>query len=351
MATASTLAKQVEKVVQRVPGITDTRISRVEGSPEQIIHVDRQKAADLGLSVAQIGNALQTAVGGTFSSYFRDAGKEYRILVRLSEPDRMNLADLMDLTVLNNRGEQVVLRNVVKNEPVEGPVIIEREDQERIISISANFTGRDMGSIIRDIRAALKSLPLPKDFSIDFGSDYEEQQKAFRELLFAFILALFLVYMVMAGQFESFRDPFIILFAVPMALIGITLTMIATNTIFSMQAFIGCIMLAGIVTNNSILLVHYTNLLRERDGMEIHDAIRLAGSRRLRPILMTSVVTVLGLVPMAMGLGEGGEAQAPMARVVVGGLSSSTLITLILVPIIYSIFEEKLQRKKISVES
>lgn len=348
---ASALAKQVDEVVRKVPGITDTRISREEGSPEQIIRIDRQKAADLGLNVNRIGTVLETAVGGTFSSYYRDGGKEYRILVRLSEQDRMNLADLLDLTVVNDRGEQVVLRNVVINEPKEGPVRIERKDQERIISINANFTGRDMGSVISDIRKALKNLPLPKDFSISFGSDYEEQQKAFRELLFAFFLALFLVYMVMAGQFESFRDPFIILFAVPMALIGITLTMIASNTIFSMQAFIGCIMLTGIVTNNSILLVHYTNLLRERDGMEIHDAIRLAGSRRLRPILMTTVVTVLGLFPLALGLGEGGEAQAPMARVVVGGLSSSTIITLVLVPIIYSIFEEKLQRKKISVES
>jgi hydrophobic/amphiphilic exporter-1 (mainly G- bacteria), HAE1 family len=350
MTTASELARQVDEVVKKVRGITDTKISREEGSPEQIIRIDRQKAADLGLTVSQIGNTLQTAIGGTQSSYYRDAGKEYRILVRISEADRQNLNDLLDLTVLNNRGEQVSLRNVVRNEPQEGPVRIERKDQERIISINGNFTDRDMGSVIADIRQGLKNIILPKDFAINFGSDYEEQQKAFKELLFAFILALFLVYMVMAGQFESFRDPFIILFAVPMSLIGITVTMIASNTIFSMQAFIGCIMLAGIVTNNSILLVHYSNLLRERDGMEITEAITLSGARRLRPILMTTAVTVLGLIPLAMGLGEGGETQAPMARVVVGGLSSSTLITLVLVPVIYSIFEEKLKRKKRTIE-
>lgn len=350
LAIAQALARQVDGAVKKVRGITDTRISREEGSPEQIIRVDRQKAADLGLTISSIGDALETAVGGTYSSYFRDGGKEYQILVRLSEKDRQNLSDLLDLTAINSRGEPVILRNVVSNDPKEGPVRIERKDQERIITIAANFTGRDMGSVITDIRKQLDAIPLPKDFSIGFGADYEEQQKAFRELFFAFILALFLVYMVMAGQFESFRDPFIVLFAVPMSLIGITLTLIATNTIFSMQSYIGCIMLAGIVTNNSILLVHYTNLLREQ-GTGMHDAICSAGSRRLRPILMTTLTTVLGLLPLAFGLGEGGETQAPMARVVVGGLTSSTLITLILVPVIYSIFEQKRTRTSSLVES
>ncbi|MFA6471099.1 MAG: efflux RND transporter permease subunit [Candidatus Latescibacterota bacterium] len=352
LKTAGEFAKTIDEAVRHVPGITDTRISREEGSPEQIIRIDRQKAADLGLNVSRIGNALQTAVGGTQASYYRENGKEYTILVRLSEKDRKNLADILDLTVLNSRGEPVILRNVVSTTPREGPVRIERKNQERIISINANFTGRDMGSVVADIWKQVRSIPWPKDFVVQFGGDYEEQQKAFKELMFAFLLALFLVYMVMAGQFESFRDPFIILFAVPMALIGITLTMIASRTIFSMNAFIGCIMLAGIVTNNSILLVHYANILRRRDGMELMEAICLSGSRRLRPILMTTATTVLGLIPLALGLGEGGEAQAPMARVVVGGLTSSTLITLFLVPVVYSIFEKRLSRDpKVEPES
>ncbi|MDP2983211.1 MAG: efflux RND transporter permease subunit [Candidatus Latescibacter sp.] len=346
LKTAGDFAKEVDEAVRQVPGITDTRISREEGSPEQIIRIDRQKAADLGLTVSRIGNSLQTAVGGTRASYFRESGKEYNILVRLSEPDRKNLSDILDLTVLNSRGEPVILRNVVNTTPREGPVRIERKNQERIITINANFTGRDMGSVITDIWKQVHTLPWPKDFVVQFGGDYEQQQKAFNELMFAFLLALFLVYMVMAGQFESFRDPFIILFAVPMALIGITVTMIASGTIFSMNAFIGCIMLAGIVTNNSILLVHYANILRRRDGMEVMEAICLSGSRRLRPILMTTTVTVLGLTPLALGLGEGGEAQSPMARVVVGGLTSSALITLFLVPVVYYLFESRASKKK-----
>jgi len=346
LKTAGDFAKVVDEAVRQVPGITDTRISREEGSPEQIIRIDRQKAADLGLTVSRIGNSLQTAVGGTRASYFRESGKEYNILVRLSEPDRKNLSDILDLTVLNSRAEPVILRNVVNTNPREGPVRIERKNQERIITINANFAGRDMGSVINDIWKQVHTLPWPKDFVVQFGGDYEQQQKAFSELMFAFLLALFLVYMVMAGQFESFRDPFIILFAVPMALIGITMTMIASGTIFSMNAFIGCIMLAGIVTNNSILLVHYANILRRRDGMEVMEAICLSGSRRLRPILMTTTVTVLGLTPLALGLGEGGEAQSPMARVVVGGLTSSTLITLFLVPVVYYLFESRVSKKK-----
>ncbi|HEX9973871.1 MAG TPA: efflux RND transporter permease subunit [bacterium] len=346
LKVAHELAQRVEQIVQKVRGITDTKISREEGSPEQIIRIDRQKAADLGLSVVRIGNTLQTAIGGTQASYYREGGKEYRILVRLSEEDRRNLADLLDLTVVNSRGEPVILRNVVDAVPQEGPVRIERKDQERIIAVNANFTGRDMGSIVSDIQKQLRSVPIPKDFAIIFGGDYEEQQKAFRELMFGFILAIFLVYMVMAGQFESWRDPFVILFSIPMALVGIAFTMILTGTIFSLQAFIGCIMLAGIVVNNAILLVDYTNQMRRNEGMSLMDAITISGSRRLRPILMTTLTTVLGLLPLSFGLGEGGESQAPLARVVIGGLTSSTIITLVLIPVVYSIFEQKLFAKK-----
>lgn len=347
LATAQDLARQLDGIVQKVPGITDTEISRKEGSPEQVLRIDRQKAADLGLTISMIGDALQTAVGGTYASYYREGGKEYRILVRLSEEDRSSLSDLLDLTILNSRGLPVMLRNVVVTEAQEGPSSIERKDQERIIYISAHYTGRDMGSIISDIRSQIRRLPMPKDFAVLFGGDYEEQQEAFRELTVAMILAILLVFLVMAGQFESWRDPLIVLFSIPMAVIGVTLTMVLTGTIFSLQAFIGCIMLAGIVVNNAILLVDHTNQLRRQEGMELMEAISMAGSHRLRPILMTTLTTVLGLLPLSFGLGEGGETQAPMARVVIGGLTSSTLVTLVLVPVVYSLFEQKMISKKI----
>ncbi|MCR4440350.1 MAG: efflux RND transporter permease subunit [bacterium] len=346
---AQELAQRVNQAILQVKGITDTQISREEGSPEEVVRIDRDKAAALGLSVSDIGDALQTAIGGTYASYFREGGKEDRILVRLSEEDRRDLADLLDLTVLNNRGEQVVLRNVVQVVPREGPVRIERKDQERTITISANFTGRAMGSVVADIRKALRTIPVPRDFTLQFGEEYEEQQKAFRELMVGLVLALLLIYMVMAGQFESLKDPFVVLFSIPMALIGVTVTMLLTGTTFSMQAFIGCIMLAGIVVNNAILLVDYTNQLRRKHGLALYEAIRTSGSRRLRPILMSTLTTVLGLLPLSLGLGEGGEAQAPLARVVIGGLLSSTLVTLVLIPVVYSVFEEKQSLRKVLV--
>ena len=332
--------------MSKVPGVTDTEISREEGSPEQIIRIDRQKAADLGLTVSRIGEAMQTAIGGTQASFYRDGGKQYRILVRLSPEDRNDLNELLDLTVVNNRGLPVVLRNVVHVVNEEGPVRIERKDQERMITVEANFTERDMGSVVNDIRDALQTVPVPKGFAILFGGDYEEQQKSFKELLLGLLLAILLVYMVMAGQFESWRDPFVVLFAIPMGLIGVVFTMILTDTTFSMQAFIGAIMLAGIVVNNAILLVDYTNQLRRDHHLSLLDAISTAGARRLRPILMTTLTTVLGLLPLSFGMGEGGEAQAPLARVVIGGLMSSTLITLVLIPVIYAIFEKRLKSGK-----
>ena len=180
---------------------------------------------------------------------------------------------------------------------------------------------------------------MPPGFAVTISGDYEEQQKASRELAFSFLLAVILVYMVMACQFESLRDPFVIMFAVPFATIGVILVLLLTNTTLNLQSAIGCIILAGIVVNNAILLVDHTNLLRHRDGLELFEAIREAGRRRLRPILMTALTTSLALVPLALGLGEGGEAQAPMARAVIGGMMSSTLITLVLVPVLYSIME------------
>jgi HAE1 family hydrophobic/amphiphilic exporter-1 len=349
LETAKELAIKVDEVVKGVEGITDTNISRDEGSPEQILRIDRKKAADMGLTVSLIGQALQTAIGGSPASYLRESGNEYRILVRLSEEDRKELSDLLDLTIINNQGRPVILRNVIRSESQEGPTEIERKDQERIISIRSNFTGRDMGSVISDIRAGLRSIPIPKDFSIQFGADYEEQQRSFRELMIGFILAVALIYMVLSGQYESFKDPFIVLFSIPMTIIGILAVMLLFNTTFSIQAFIGCIILAGIVVNNAIVLVDYTNQLIRIHGMDLFDAVRVGGARRLRPIIMTTLTTCLGLFPLALGLGEGGETQAPMARVVMGGLLSASLITLVLIPVVYSIFNQKRKHKDATV--
>ena len=339
LETADALAKQVASLTEEVGGVTDAQISREIGTPEEIIVIDRLKAADMKLTVSQIAYTLQTFLTGTRASNYREAGDEFWIRVKVKDAEKMSLEDILDLTLTNSDGQPVMLRNVVSMQPRRGPVQIQRKDQERIITVSANISERDMGSVITDIRERLRFLPVPRDFSIVFSGDYEEQQKAFRELFFGLILALMLVYMVMASLYESLRDPFVVMFSIPLAAIGVILMLFLTNTTLNVQSYIGCIMLGGIVVNNAILLVDYTNLLRRRDKMPLRKAIEEAGRRRLRPILMTATTTIMALFPLALGLSEGGEAQAPMARAVIGGLLSSTLITLVIVPVVYSVFE------------
>ncbi len=343
---ADALAQRVKKIVEKVEGVTDAQISRELGIHEELVVIDRQKAANMKLTVSQIANTLQTVLSGTPAGFYHEGGDEFRILVQLKDAEQMDLSEILDLTLSNFDGDPVVLRNVVQLKSQSGPVLIERKNQERIVLVSANISGRDMGSIIADVSQGLQSVPRPRDFGIVFGGDYEEQQKAFRELLLSFFLALILVYMVMACQYESLRDPFVVMFSVPMAAIGVILLLFLTGTTFNVQSFIGCIMLGGIVVNNAILLVDHTNLLRRRDGMGLREAIEEAGRRRLRPILMTALTTILGLTPLAFGIGEGAEAQVPLARAVIGGLFSSTLITLVFVPTVYSVFESKMTKKK-----
>jgi HAE1 family hydrophobic/amphiphilic exporter-1 len=346
MVTADELAKRVAQIVKTVPGISDEpQISRDTGTPEEFIRIDRQKAADLGLSVRKIADMLQTTLGGTTAGYYREMGDEYAILVKLEDAEKHPLPEILSLTLTNSRGEQIVLSNVVSSESQTGPVSIDRKDQERLVTVTANIAERDLGSVLDDLREKLDQVALPYGFNVVFGGDYEDQVEAQQELGLSFILALVLVYMVMACQYESLRDPFVVMFSVPLAVIGVLLILFLTDTTFNIQSYIGCIMLGGIVVNNAILLVDHTNLLRQRDQMPLREAIEEAGRRRLRPILMTALTTIFGLLPLAIGVGEGGEAQAPLARVVIGGLTSSTLITLVVVPVVYSIFEWKDKRK------
>ena len=280
---SNALTMTVKKIIEGVPGVTDAQVSRELGVPEELIIVDRQKAADMRLSVSQIANTLQTVLSGSPAGYFHEDGDEFRILVQFKDAEKMDLNEVLDMTLTNSNGEKVVLRNVVSVQPRTGPVLIERTDQERTALISANISGRDLGSIIKDTRQRLENVPVPRDFSIVFAGDYEEQQKSFNELMLSFILALILVYMVMACQYESLRDPFVVMFSVPIAGVGVILMLFLTGTTFNVQSFIGCIMLGGIVVNNAILLVDHTNLLRRRDGLPLKQAIEEAGRRRLRP--------------------------------------------------------------------
>lgn len=342
--TADMLAEMVKELVAEVPGVTDVRVSRESGTPEESIRPDRDRAADMKLTVAQVANMLQTVLSGTRTGYFREGGDQYPIRVQVADAERMSIDELLDLTVTNADREPVVLRNVVTSVPDRGPIRIERKGQERVVTVSANISGRNLGEVNTEIAERLKTIPPRRDFSFAMSGDFEEQQKSFRELLISLVLALVLVYMVLACQYESLRHPLVVMFSVPFAGIGVILMLFLTDTTINVQSAIGCIMLGGIVVNSAILLVDQTNLLRREHGMSLMESASEAGRRRLRPILMTTLTTVLGLMPLALGLGEGGEAQAPMARAVIGGLLSSTAIVLLFVPVLYTLLEGRKDR-------
>jgi HAE1 family hydrophobic/amphiphilic exporter-1 len=289
--------------------------------------------------VTGVANTIRTNVAGTQAAMFREAGNEYPIVVRLRQSDREEVSEVGDVLLSATGGQVVPAKNVMVIDRGTGPQSIERTNQERVQRVSAE-TEVTLSEAVANVQARLPEIKVPKDFAVGFGNEVEEQAKSFRELQLVLILAIVLVYTVMASQYESLRDPFIIIFSIPLAAIGVVGALMLTKTPFSMQAYIGVIMLAGIVVSNAILLVDYTNTLRHRDKVPLRQAIELAGRHRLRPILMTSICTGLGLVPMAIGIGEGAELQAPLARVVIGGLITSTMITLLFVPAMYTLFEE-----------
>lgn len=333
------IAQDLKAMLDTTPGVADTRLQREEGRPELAVRVDRDKAALLGLTVTGVANTIRTNVAGTQAAMFRDAGNEYPIVVRLRQEDREEVAEVGDVLLNTAAGQTVPAKNVMTIDRETGPVSIERKNQERVQRVNAE-TETTLSEAVAAVQARMGEISVPKDFAVGFGNEVEEQAKSFNELRLVLILAIILVYTVMASQYESLKDPFIIIFSIPLAAIGVVGMLMVTKTPFSMQAYIGVIMLAGIVVSNAILLVDYTNTLRHRDKMELRAALELAGRHRLRPILMTSLCTALGLVPMALGIGEGAELQAPLARVVIGGLMTSTVITLVFVPAMYTLFEE-----------
>jgi CzcA family heavy metal efflux pump len=343
--TSSRLAKQIASIVKSVPGATDVQISRDDNLPELRVSIDRNKAGALGINVATISNTISTMINGSVPSYFTDpvTGNQYNILVRLTEDFRSHIDDLKKLTITSSNGSQVLLGNIAKIEMASSPVQIDRKYQQRVIDVTANVTGRDLGSVANDIQKKINEINIPAGFEIKQSGNVEQQKKTFADLLFAFALAILLVYVVMASQFQSFLDPFIIMFTVPLGIVGVLWTLFFTDTTLSVTSFQGIIVMVGIVVSNGILLVDYTNHLRMH-GKDLQSAIVQGGKTRLKPIIMTSLATVFGLFPMALGIG-GEKTQAPLAIAVIGGLTVSTALTLFLVPALYEVFEKRFKRE------
>ncbi|MCB0303361.1 MAG: efflux RND transporter permease subunit [Calditrichaeota bacterium] len=342
---ADRLAKNIQQIMERVPEIEDVRVSRREGRPEQNLIVDREKIADLGLSVSQVAEVIQTNVGGSRAGVFREGGEEFPITVRLQPDDRLSTLDLGNVPVRTGSGLIIPVSAVVHTEHRRSPTTIERIDGQRVTYITANLrSGAALGDVIEKLEGELRDFTLPESFSLVFSGEYQEQQKARRDFTLSILMAVVLIYMVMAAQFERFLDPLIVMVTVPLAFIGVVPTLLLTGTSLNMQSLMGVVMLIGIVVNNAIVLVDYINLMRREQSLGIREAVVQAGRLRLRPILMTTCTTVLGMLPLAFGGGAGGEIQAALARSVIGGLTVSTLITLVLIPAVYTSVHDMLGR-------
>ena len=334
------IGNKVKKEFEKIPGVVDVTVSLEKPRQEVWVKIDRVKLAKAGLTPADIAFIFRTSFYGNAASKFRDGSKDFDIFVRLQDKYRTSMEDLEKIKIPLKNGKTISLSDLVKFEPNLGPVKIERIDRERVVKVEAGTFGITLGEATKKIKEALKKIPFPPGYHYKFGGDIEEQRKAFKTLTLLLILGILLVYMVMASQFESLRQPFYIMFSVPFAFTGVIAAFILTNTPLSLISFIGVVMLMGIVVNNAIVLVDYVNLLRAR-GLELKEAIKEAGKSRLRPVLMTTLTTIGGTIPMALSRGEGSEMWNELGITLIGGLSVSTLITLIIVPTIYYLFERR----------
>lgn len=338
MDTLAEVADDIKGLVETVPGVTSAATSMGEGAPELRLTIDRYKASQYGLNAATIASTVQSAIKGQLATRYKVEGREIDVTLYGDESYKTDPDKLSQLLIPTMTGGNVPLGELAKVEEAKGPVAINRQDLRRTVSVSVNISDRALGDVTADIQAKINAYKLPSGYAVSYSGQSQMLNDAFSDLGMALILAIILVYMIMAAQFESFIHPFDIMFAVPLAFGGAVFGLFLTGKALSVPAYIGVIMLAGIVVNNAIVLIDYTNQLRDR-GYSCEEALIKAGPTRLRPILMTTLTTILGLVPLALGIGEGAEMEAPMAIVVIFGLGLSTIITLIIVPVIYSLFD------------
>ena len=352
LETIEQLSQQIRNRIEPLAKVSDVEVGEDEGRPQQNIRVDRERLAQLGIGMQEVASSIQANVGGSVAGQFRVDGEERPIRVRLRPEDRAGSQDLDNITIRSAEGEILPISTVVTKERGRGPTSINRINGQRVEYVSVNLRGGvALGDAVGDIQEAIADMNFPEGYSVYFGGEYEEQQQAQRDFTLSILIALLLVYMVMAAQFERFVDPLIVMFSVPVAIIGVVPTMLITGTTFNMQSMMGAMMLLGIVVNNAIVLVDYINLMRRERGFDVYNAVIEAGRLRLRPILMTTTTTILALLPLSFGFGAGGEIQAALARVVIGGLASSTLITLILIPVVYVVVAAIVDRLQIWINN
>ncbi|MFZ2324428.1 MAG: efflux RND transporter permease subunit [Ignavibacteriaceae bacterium] len=339
------VANKLKDYMVNLDGTRDVRIDIGDPRPELQIILQRDKMALSGLNTSIVGNTLRNNYYGLTPTKYRELGDEYDIFVSLPPDKKNSISDIENLSIQTLLGTTVRLKDVGSIVQAYSPPTIKRKEQERVIAVLSDLTGRSLGEITADIQGFVSKMELPPNTTIDYAGQIEQQGDTFKDLTMLLILSVILVYMVMAAQFESLLDPFIIMFSIPFAFTGVFVGLFITGVPFSVIAFLGSIMLVGIVVKNAIVLVDFTNITRAR-GIALHEAIMYSGRNRLRPVLMTTLTTLLGLLPLAISTGEGSEIWKPLGIATIGGLFFSTLITLVLVPVLYSVFETKIKKKK-----
>ncbi|MGH7699966.1 MAG: efflux RND transporter permease subunit, partial [Gemmatimonadales bacterium] len=350
LAELERIGLEILRRVQGIRGLESVEPSAEEASPQLVVALDRQRAADLSLNVAEVGQAVRVALDGAIPTRFTDGNQEYEIRVRLPRERFQSAEDLGSIALFAGRDRPIYLRDVATVQLKLGPSTIERTNQNRQYRITGdvNDAVASVGAVNREIRARLADLRIPDGYGLVFGGEEEAIRENQRNLLIVMLLAVFLVWVVMAVQYESVTNPLVILVSVPLALVGVVALLWVTQTPLSAPALLGVILLAGIVVNNAILLVEYVEQARAR-GVDPEQAVVEAGATRLRPIVMTTTTTVLGMLPLAIGIGEGTELMRPLALSVVGGLSVSMLLTLIVIPCAYLVIHAAAERLKVWV--
>jgi len=339
------LAQEVKALCQNLDGARDISISRKDDKAELQVVLDKEKMALHGLNSATVSNFIRNRVYGATAGYFREGGEEYDIVVRLEEEYRNSISDLEQLSIPTAMGTLIKLGEIGEIKEFWSPPSIDRQRRERIVKVSVTPVGVSLGEMAASVQTLVNGMEIPQGVMVNIGGDYEEQQESFADLGLLFLAVIVLVYLVMASQFESYSRPFVIMFSVPFAITGATLALWITGTDLSMIAALGLVLLVGIIVKNGIVLVDFINLMRDR-GLELNEAIAVAGKSRLKPVLMTATTTILGMFPMALGIGEGSEIWSPMGITIIGGMLVSTAITMVLIPVMYGLVARHGDRDK-----
>jgi len=339
------ISQKTEEAVKKIPGTREVASSFSSGRPEMQIVVDREKAAHYNLTGYQVASAIRLATEGNVVTRYKEGGTEIDVRLKFPDDETDTLEKIRDITIATPTGAAVLLDYLVTMEKVEGMASVDRNNRQRSVTVTTQIFGRDMGNVSADLQKTIDGIALPEGYSFELGGQYEMMTDTFSALFLALLLSVILVYMVMAGQFESFINPFIIMFSIPLAFTGSSLILFLTGKTLNVASLIGVIVLVGIVVNNAIVLIDYIGQLRN-EGMEMKEAVLKAGPTRLRPILMTALTTILGLLPLFVSTSQGAEMQSSMAAVVMGGLLTSTVLTLIFIPVLYLVVHERMARRK-----